>query len=170
MNIVTSAFVMLLLVPGPARVRAQSARTSWYELLPACPCRNPDFSGTVLGDGWAKDRGDLATYHTGAAASFRSYPPVRTPEGRSGQQCCYDQHGNLITAGTGAGTPDRKSTCAGETRSGVMRLRIVGILAHMRADVKPWKRYMSESPGGWEAYNRSWVPDNRNACPVNVVR
>ena len=75
----------------------------WTELLPPCPCMQPP--ADVVGDGWAMDASSCAAIHPGADACFRSYPAVRTIQGRSGQQCCYDHRGSLITSGSGAGTP-----------------------------------------------------------------
>jgi hypothetical protein len=68
----------------------------WFEKLPTCPCENPDLNGVKIGDGWAEDKGNIEKYHKGAAHSYRSYPYVKTNEGKSGQQCCYDINGKLL--------------------------------------------------------------------------
>jgi hypothetical protein len=140
----------------------------WYEALPACPCENPDRSGVKLNDGWAKDKGDIAVYHPDANECFRSYPHTPTREGDSGQQCCYDHEGKLITCGAAAGTPDKESTCSGEDKEGVMTVRYGGVLGHLQKDVNPWKK-MGGQNGGWKEYNLLWLPDNRNECDSNCV-
>ncbi len=141
----------------------------WYEQLPDCPCKDPDYNGIQLNDGWAKDRGDLNKYHKGAASSYRSYPPVITEAGKSCQQCCYDANGDLITSGSGAGTPDKVSTCSGENEKGEMTLRWVGLAGHYFKDVKPWQRYMKADSAGWQVYNRYWIPNTGKACKENTV-
>ncbi len=140
----------------------------WYKALPDCPCRNPDLTGVKLNDGWAKDKGDTGTYHAGAAECFRSYPPVKTAAGNSGQQCCYDKAGNLITGGTGAGTPDKVSTAGGEDKEGVMTTRLLAIPGHYRQDVAPW-RDLGGKDSAWKEYNTRWVPNKGNGCPENQV-
>lgn len=138
----------------------------WYENLPACPCENPDKNGVKINDGWAKDKGDIGKYHKGATECFRSYPPIETSEGVSGQQCCYDLSGKLITEGSGAGTPDKESTCNGENSEGMMTMRYKGILVHYTKDVKPWEEFGGVD-SGWIKYNQLWKPNNGNNCPFN---
>lgn len=140
----------------------------WYEKLPACPCENPDKNGVQLNDGWAKDKGEIGKYHKGADECFRSYPPITTREGESGQQCCYDSSKKLITHGSGAGTPDMESTCDGEDTNGIMTLRYRGVLAHYNKDVKPWDEH-GGIDSGWVWYNQLWKPNNINGCTMNPV-
>jgi hypothetical protein len=140
----------------------------WYESLPNCPCENPDKKGVKINDGWAKDKGDLFKYHRGATECFRSYPAVETAEGASGQQCCYDEKGKLITGGCGAGTPDKISTCDGEDENGVMKTRISGLLGHYNKDVKPWDKF-GGIDSGWVKYNLLWKPNNGNNCIKNII-
>ena len=140
---------------------------TWYNMLPHCPCENPDKQGVQLNDGWAKDQGDIAKYHSGSTECFRSYPIVETSEGYSCQQCCYDSSGMLITDGSGAGTPDKESTCAGENSSGIMTMRLAGILVHYTKDVLPWNE-MGGQDSGWKKYNKLWVPDNGIGCKQNI--
>lgn len=140
----------------------------WYEKLPDCPCENPDYKKVNLNDGWAKDAGDISKYHKGANECFRSYPPIKTSEGTSGQQCCYDAQGKLITEGSGAGTPDKEATCKGEDEKGIMRYRYEGIFDHYRKDVSPWEKYGGINEG-WKKYNELWKPNNANGCPLNKV-
>ena len=140
--------------------RQPGAGSQWTTRLPGCPCRQPQV--VALGDGWAVDRTSSLRGHPGAAACFRSYPPVKTEVGRSGQQCCYDPTQALVTSGSAAGTPDRATSCRGETHDGRMKVRVLGFVAHVLKDVRPWApRYKS-----WRNYHPWWPPDNANACPA----
>jgi len=163
-------FVLAFLLATSNAFTQKKDTAVWYTKLPACPCRNPDFNGVVLGDGWAKDKGDLKKYHRGAAASYRSYPATKTTAGHSCQQCCYDVKGNLITSGRGAGTPDKKSACSGENKNGVMTLRFFGFIGHYWSDVRPWNNLMKkDSLTGWIRYNVFWLPNNGSDCKINIV-
>jgi hypothetical protein len=78
----------------------------WAYCLPPCPPVNPDIAAELTNtnprkDGWGREGPN--PFHAGAIC-FRSYGDKKC--GRSGQQCCYDKDGNLIT-GHGAGTPDK---------------------------------------------------------------
>jgi hypothetical protein len=159
----------LIMLPSFNNPQSNQDETPWYTTLPACPCKDPDFNGVKIGDGWAKDKGDFQRYHQGAASSYRSYPSVKTSEGRSAQQCCYDEKGNLITMGRGAGTPDKVSVCKGEDKDGNMKLRLTGAVGHYYKDVKPWKKLMKTDSTGWQKYNAEWMPDNSNKCTVNTT-
>ncbi len=140
--------------------QAEARTRHWTAGLPACPCRQPEAGAS--NDGWALDRASSLRQHHGAAACIRSYPPVLTEAGRSGQQCCYDSTGVLVTSGSAAGTPDRATSCRGERADGRMKVRLLGFVAHVTKDVKPWaRRYRS-----WRAYQEGWTPDNANACPA----
>lgn len=141
----------------------------WYKRLPQCPCKNPDLNGVKINDGWAKDKGNLDKYHRGATASYRSYPYVKTSAGKSGQQCCYDTNGDLITEGRAAGTPDKISTCKGENSNGFMKVRTFSLLKHFSHDVKPWTRFMKNDEAGWNSYNQLWLPNKGNRCKVNAI-
>lgn len=126
---------------------------AWYEVLPECPCIDPDINGVVLDDGWARDQGgSLTYYHPGASKGYRSYPRIKTTEGWSGQQCIYDENGELMTDGAAAGTPDKVSTCIGEDKEGNMKKSQLARLGHKKKDVDPWVEM------GWEAYNELWKP------------
>ncbi|MBD0276799.1 MAG: hypothetical protein ICV81_02375 [Flavisolibacter sp.] len=135
----------------------------WYKQLPDCPCSNPDGNGVQLGDGWAKDIGNIETYHKGATECFRSYPAVETSAGRSGQQCCYNEEGKLIPFGSGAGTPDKISTCEGENKDGVMTVRYSALMGHFFKDVLPFKIADSKE-NAWKKYNQEWVPNKGRNC------
>lgn len=162
--IIKNAIPALLFLPACSAPPAGEASGRWYEMLPDCPCTAPDAEGMVAGDGWAVDKGDIATYHPGATVCYRSYPYVETPAGKSGQQCCYDQEGKLITRGSGAGTPDMASTCSGEDEQGRMRLRWAGLFGHYRKDVRPWKK-----AGGWKTYNEGHPPNQGAGCAPNEL-
>lgn len=156
---------LFTLLASVAAAGCQSMRAAegpagrWAVRLPSCPCRGPQ--PTELGDGWAVDRVSSLKQHPGAALCFRSYPPVRTEAGRSGQQCCYDRAGSLVTSGSAAGTPDRATSCRGERLDGRMTVHPLGFVSHVLKDVRPWaRRYRS-----WKTYQADWPPDNGNACP-----
>jgi len=161
-------FLLLATLLSPVLVSAQQAKgqPSWFTQLPACPCTAPDRDGVKTEDGWAKDKGDIQRFHRGATTSYRSYPPVRTSEGLSAQQCCYNEKGSLITFGRGAGTPDKVSVCKGEDREGNIKVRLSGLSGHYFKDVRPWKKLMKKDSLGWKAYNILWIPDNRNHCSM----
>jgi hypothetical protein len=127
----------------------------WTKKLPVCPCVSP---GKILHDGWAIDRGDISTFHKGASIGFRSYPSLETSEGQSGQQCCYDAKGELLTTGLGAGTPDRSGTCLGEHKNGVMIVDYKGVFYHFFKDVFPFFVMNIEK------YQKYWTPDRGENC------
>ena len=150
---------------------------NWYEPLPDCPCKNPDRDSIRLNDGWAREarkdemsrlrkfiagNKDFTRYHPGAVASFRSYPFVLTfidrKKHHSGQQCTYDEKGNLIKSGAAAGTPDKTSPACGENRKGTLRVNIFRVFGHLKNDVKPGKKISSDE------YNKLWVPNEGVNC------
>ncbi len=163
-------YVILMSDSGCNRSKKAEAPSNviWHEQLPACPCENPDKNGIVVNDSWAKDVGNIGKYHAGSTECFRSYPPIQTSEGVSGQQCCYDENGKLITGGSAAGTPDKTSTCKGEDAQGVMTTDYGILLGHYTNDVRPWDRFGGVD-SGWVQYNKFWVPNNKNGCDTNVV-
>lgn len=124
----------------------------WTAGLPSCPCEQPP--ANLTGDGWAVDIGSLERNHPGATICYRSYPAVPTPQGDSGQQCCYDEGGKLITKGKAAGTPDRASNCVGEGADGRMSISLKGVILHYFKDVIPSRKLTTEQ------YNRLWTPDD----------
>ena len=142
---------------APASAEAER----WVAGLPACPCVQPQVA--AVGDGWAADRHSSLRQHPGAEACFRSYPPVETAVGRSGQQCCYDRSGELVTSGSAAGTPDRATSCRGESADGRMKVRVLGFAAHVLKDVRPWAPQLKS----WRYYHSHWPPNNSNACPLH---
>lgn len=166
---VGSRWLLVLVVLASTAVGCQSMAVAdrqtgvgnhWTKRLPGCPCLQPQV--TAFGDGWAVDRTSSLREHPGASACFRSYPPVATVVGRSGQQCCYDRAAALVTSGSAAGTPDRATSCRGETTDGRMKVRLLGLVNHVVKDVWPWARLHRS----WRSYHSRWPPDNANACPV----
>ncbi|MCH7719366.1 MAG: hypothetical protein IH988_00045 [Planctomycetes bacterium] len=85
----------------------------WIEDLPCCPTQLPSFPN----DDW-EDPYDPGHYHEDADVCIRQNMDEKNcgPYEKSGQQCCYDEHGVLITSGPGAGTPDRSSPECGLCR------------------------------------------------------
>jgi hypothetical protein len=93
-------------------------------------------------------------YHPGAQWCVRSLPS----RGGHGQQCCYDQHGELINGGTGAGTPDRASP--------------ENPLEHWLEDVAPY--HICRDADCLLLYLKVRPPNRGrdgkgNECPINIV-
>jgi RHS repeat-associated protein len=122
----------------------------WTYSLPDCPCKIPaDFSNPNP-DIW-EDPGTgglIHHYHEGAAVCMRS----KGQSGKSCQQCCYDDSGQLITHGPGAGTPD---------------LFCSGGLRHLDFDVFPWDDCAKGGllPLYWDVR----PPNQGNACSCNFL-
>lgn len=72
----------------------------WLKKLKPCPCKKAD----ALKPDFEPYPSDVLT-HAGCEICYRTPFKPGSPL-RSGQQCCYDKSGELITSGTGAGTPD----------------------------------------------------------------
>jgi hypothetical protein len=129
--------------------------SGWQEAAPDCPCtqeeieKSPEFEGNDYG---------LETHHPGASSGYRSSEPVEfkssvNPEAPTlevGQQCTYDQEGDLITHGEGAGTPDAYSPS-----------EITNIPDHYETDVFTSKHMSTEQ------YHETWTPNNGNNCQEN---
>lgn len=153
-----------LLIGLMTSVVSSTQEPGWSTSLPDCPCRNPDEQGITMNDGWARDKGDIGYYHPGAQICFRSYPYTLTSAGKSCQQCCYNAKGLLIKKGSGAGTPDKVSTCAGEDKWGDMITRYAGLAGHYWKDVRPWKQ-AGAPENAWKRYNVYWIPNPGKNCP-----
>ena len=119
----------------------------WKESLPDCPCTeaqakaSPKYEEASVG---------LKTYHPGAHSAYRSAEPTIYQhsvlgEMHVGQQCTYDGHGNLITSGPGAGTPDSVSP---ESSS----------RGHFFKDVATYNAL------GHQEYSQTWTPNQGNNC------
>ena len=125
--------------------------TDWINGLPDCPCdisclktacssngswnpyqtvREVTYKSVCAPEGWdlssMSDAGHLvvkgliADFHPGAAYELRKVGK----DGKSGQQCNYNENGKLITTGAGAGSADKSSPAQSK-------------LAHKDADVNP---------------------------------
>jgi hypothetical protein len=118
-----------------------------------CPCTVADARENR--DTWKEDTSPFANlpyYHPGAASSFRSRITYSSPgqPAKHGQQCTYDENGNLITGGSAAGTPDVFSPKQHRIK-------------HYWNDVRPWGVL------GWQIYNEYWPPNNGEGCAENIV-
>ena len=99
--------------------------TSWCKSLPDCPCKIIVIKvGIRIGQNeiwvqrmpvnpdrkiWNNPSQPRGGFHKAATWCMRSKP---TTSG-TGQQCCYDERGKLITRGEGAGTADRSAPFQG---------------------------------------------------------
>jgi RHS repeat-associated protein len=156
----------------------KAAGTAWTASLPACPCNLPLGTVTqyrrflfwswgrktiqkfVCPDTaiWSKPEPAMPTFHPGAHNCIRTKSPNA---GGSGQQCCYDKQGALITHGRGAGTPDH-------TAPSIM------LLPHTIDDVDAYNvanyldTYCSAFPTNFvDLYIEVRPPNNANNCPTN---
>ncbi len=123
---------------------------SWLDALPSCPCTLMD-----IPPGEFTEPAPPSCCHPGAAKCIRSTIASES-DCPSGQQCCYDAKGNLITDGDGAGTPDKTAP------NGPICTK-----KHYDDDVKPytWCRDGSEL----DTYRKARPPNNGNKCPPNKV-
>ena len=122
--------------------------------MPDCLCtaeeaRNSD---QWKESGWVTRNITLPRYHPGAHFEFRTKNTYSSgPDTFHGQQCTYDEQGNLITGGRGAGTPDFVSLEH-------------SFRGHQRYDVYP-ANYLD-----WTVYNTYWPPNQgTDDCSSNIV-
>jgi hypothetical protein len=136
--------------------RARAIATTYPSLLDPpddrrCPCTEAEIRKEPRV--WKEDTfSNIRFYHPGAKSSFRSrktYSSAGQSAGH-GQQCTYDKSGNLITGGSGAGTPD------------VFAPKIGQFTNHSETDVKPWEIL------GWQVYTEYWRPNNGCGCRENI--
>lgn len=82
-------------------------KRDFYSDLPDCPCNyfDPKVQQEKKSEKgtWQNCGEASSTFHYGATFEARWVPD---DEGEPGQQCTYDQSGNLITGGIAAGSPD----------------------------------------------------------------
>lgn len=145
-----------------------------HEEMPACPCNVTDVIDSEPDWGYTSYSGFFGTgligvvdvsnyqvrrFHEGALGGCARSATVDVGNTNpSAQQCCYgeinetDNSGQLITAGTGAGTPDID---AADSINPLWD-------GHMASDVDPWKAC------GPEIYNQIRKPNNANSCPANI--
>jgi hypothetical protein len=119
---------------------------NWLKQLPNCPC---SINGNPDSNVWYDPEKASQKYHPGAAQCIRSKP---ASDGGSGQQCCYDSNGKLITGGAAGGTPDK-----------VAPVGPIDALRHYDADVVPFERC------GWKKYLEIRPPNNGNNCGNNEL-
>jgi RHS repeat-associated protein len=117
----------------------------WRNALPDCPCKE---SNIQKNNDWAQEdwkyMGSFGQFfHPGANSSYRGKPTRFVgPTGKiayPSQQCTYDDNGNLIKDGPGAGTPD---------------------LFSPRKDARHWDYdvvpFLTLGP---DEYTKTWVPN-----------
>ena len=145
----------------------------WRSRIPACPCAEPKDAA-----GWSSSNFFISKFHPGAETCYRSDPVAAEKIYRlqwgsgpkpvlftlfhdltHGQQCCYDEAGNLLVNGPGAGTPDFRSPNA--VRAVLARVDALRDF-HQRLDIWPWENL------GWERYGQYWGFDPLPACDVTV--
>ena len=100
---------------------------TWLNLLPDCECQLCIVNGKPMNPNariWTDPNTDHKNFgfHLTAEWCMRSHARPN----KSGQQCCYDKSGRLITGGEDAGTPDKTSPDA-------------SILQHQIDDVNPFR-------------------------------
>jgi len=119
---------------------------NWLSILPDCPCTEDRASGNP--GSWVVDPNpNLADYHPGAASSWRSKGTYSSAEDTAhGQQCTYDDSGDLIKSGPGAGTPDVWAP-----------IGALNTLRHVINDAETFKIL------GASVYNQYWRP-NQGDC------
>jgi hypothetical protein len=123
----------------------------WLNKLPDFPCSQPGSKEK----GWKEVPTDVNS-HPGCSTCFRSAPANFLNLNSSGQQCCYDKDGKLITSGTGSGTADRRNA-------------LNNPLGHFFADVQPWlvcskagmlAEYLDRRPNNKGSENEKPCPEN----------
>ena len=136
-----------------------------FTSVPNCPCTLaglkalPGTISKMKDDKWISDR-----FHPGSSECWRIWTVSTSTYAdgspvQSGNQCCYDAKGGLITWGPGAGTPD-------EYGPGV------GGVDHYFCDVVPFNKLCEKyGENGWREYhNLGWEPKNAPGCAENPKR
>ncbi|AGA89651.1 AMOP domain protein [Thioflavicoccus mobilis 8321] len=133
---------------------AQSLDTrypNWLGVIPNCPCTFREARASSHFVYSALNDLVLSLFHPGATSSVRSSRGYQTTPGTNhGQQCCYDDFGDLITDGAAAGTPDVWSP---ETN----------FQEHQDWDVATFHAL------GWRVYNQYWRPNRGTRCERNAA-
>lgn len=148
---------------------------NWYEYLPCCPNTIREMESKYGGIYEEDGRGAKLVancFHKGAATCYRSdpyvyssrYSPSVKTETKTtryhGQQCCYDRKGDLITNGTGAGTPDFFAPLAGNVDVDEAEDSETWN-EHILFDVLPFMRLTTS------AYHQTWKPNaGCNQAPI----
>ena len=130
----------------------------WMDLLPDCPCAlSFDAAGDPVNPNpgqWDAPKSPHCC-HPGAEWCIRSECSSHTFND-TGQQCCYDAGGILITGGEGAGTPDLIAPC------GPLWGYSPG---HMNEDVASFRH--CKKAGMLSCYWEHRTPNNGNGCECN---
>jgi hypothetical protein len=137
----------------------------WDKGLDVCPCtkseaeKSNNFESGNLVARTSTETFILPKYHPGASFEFRSaanrVKPFSSPENPNapklmpGQQCTYDDAGNLITHGPGAGTPDAYSPSVTYPGQG-----LIDNNSHTYWDVDPVDNGLT-----WREYQNTWTPN-----------
>ncbi len=124
------------------------AESGWHNALPSCPCTATDPRLTR----WSESNAYIDIFHAGADRCFR------LNSGSHAQQCCYKRNDStgqdeLITGGSGAGTPDFFISGLGGG----------SFWAHQKYDVWPFNIL------GWERYTNYWIPNQGYGCSTNII-
>jgi hypothetical protein len=144
------------------------SNTAWHDNLPDCPCTYEEAQRLAtdgVGEGEWLDCGEASIYHYGAATEVRWAPDGS--DNPQGQQCTYNDRGDLITGGIAAGSPDLVSPrSCGFTGPYASSFSALAALEHNVADVMPWKQgYQVSLP--CEMYLDQW-PANQGSCGGNI--
>ena len=140
----------------------------WLAGLPDCPCKLTenycDLYLFKVRNGFTNP--DPTVWHDPSSWKWGFHPKasvcMRSKGGNAsnaGQQCCYDDSGDLLTGGWSAGTPDRSST----------DIKNFGMDGHQDQDVDPAK--IAERLGNAEKskYLNHRPPNNGLKCKANVL-
>jgi hypothetical protein len=135
----------------------------WKDRLDACPCTQIQAANDRRFES-SYTRILTKQYHPGAEYEYRStkdrvqpYLSKKSPDAPKlmpGQQCIYDDAGNLITHGPGAGTPDAYSPSVTFPGQG-----LVSNDSHTYWDVEPFDNGLK-----WREYQYTWTPNKGNSC------
>ncbi len=122
--------------------------------IPKCPCTLAALKALPGSIFRQKDDKNISDkFHPGSSECWRIWT------GQSGNQCCYDEKGRLITWGAGAGTPDEYGPGG-------------SVISHYFCDVVPFntlcRKYRDEA---WREYHAlGWEPINASGCVENPKR
>lgn len=139
-------------------------KRDFYSDLPDCPCNyfDPKIQQEKKSERGTWQNcidGASQSFHYGAAFEARWVPD---DDGEPGQQCTYDQSGNLITGGIAAGSPDIVSPggCGLDPATNDFLAAHACLTKHCENDVIPW----TEIP--CIQYLQDW-PANTGNCGSN---
>jgi RHS repeat-associated protein len=158
----------------------------WIGDLPTCPCKLENDCRTVCrvsygatmgavimryetecfwvnpdSDTWSEPENPnvWGNFHPGAERC------IRTKATGAGEQCCYDEDGNLITDGLGAGSADRSSPSNGLWNN------LLQSSGHGAQDVTPFKWAQELDGGGFGENTKKYYEvrpaNNKNNCSEN---